>query len=86
MELCCTPYQDRIKLICCILLSLLNLFRMKAKELFTIIILSVATPIQLQAQTPIQAMSKYAGDWKAIYTMWMEKYILESSPLRLRVR
>ena len=45
---------------------------MKTSRLITTIILIVFAIMKLQAQSPMKAMGKYAGNWKAEFSMWMD--------------
>ncbi|HYV93388.1 MAG TPA: DUF1579 domain-containing protein [Chitinophagales bacterium] len=45
---------------------------MKTRKLFNTIIIILIASIKLQAQSPMKAMSKYTGSWKAEFMMWMD--------------
>ena len=45
---------------------------MKTLKLFIIVIILLASIVRLQAQSPMKTLSKYTGDWKAEFIMWMD--------------
>jgi hypothetical protein len=45
---------------------------MQDPRLLITLFLILAAPVQVHAQSPMQSMTQYAGDWKGNYTMWMD--------------
>lgn len=58
---------------------------MKVQKLLIAPILLLVALVELRAQSPMQAMTKYVGDWKADYIMWMDT-TSESMSFQISVR